>query len=85
MKKLLIAIIACACFSGCVVGFRSNMTFINHKNHATTEAKVEDRSNFGNGKPIVNADKNYEDLLNNSGNGNGQGAVTTEAPKAEEK
>ncbi len=85
MKKLTItALLVCMLCTSCVIGVRSNMNFINHKNHAETEATLKDASQFGNGSPAVNADKNYEDLLNGSGNSNGQNNATGTTQKAEE-
>ena len=67
MKKTLFAMCACMfLMTGCVLGVRSNMNFINHKNRAEFEGSVTDSSQYGNGDPAVNADKNYSDLLKNN-------------------
>jgi hypothetical protein len=71
MKKTFAMMLACAWLcAGCVVGFRSNLTYNVHKNRATTEGTIEDSSQYSDAA-AVNADKSYSDLLNGSGNNNG--------------
>lgn len=78
MMKTTLSVLACAILcTSCTFAFRSNLTYIRHKNSAEFEGSVTDKSRYDNGQPSVNADKTFSDLLNNSGNNNG-------ARKAEE-
>ena len=68
--KCAAALCAWALCAGCVVGVRSNMSFVNTSVKATNDGRVTSDSKWG-GSPAVNADKQYSDMLNNSGNGAG--------------
>ena len=86
MKSIITLAIASAlafALTGCVVGFRSNITQIKHYNKATTEGAIKDASSYDNGSPAVNADKSFSDLLNGSGNGNGAGQDRSSTTPAE--
>ena len=87
MKKMTMLMLAASTllFTGCVLGIRSNMYSIDVNNKATTAGSIRDRSAHGTGAPAVNADatRTYSDMLNNSGNGNGQGATNNAAPQKE--